>query len=58
MKIFKSSITKGQETQTYSPKPTIEEIPDDDEWKNQTINSIDDDMDLLISYINGNMSLH
>ena len=33
----------------------IEEIPDDDEWKNQTINSIDDDMDLLISYINGNM---
>ena len=40
--------------QTYSPKPTIEEIPDEDEWKNQTINSIDDDMDLLISYINGN----
>ena len=33
----------------------IEEIPDDDEWKNQTINSIDDDMDLLISYINGDM---
>ena len=33
----------------------IEEIPDDYEWKNQTINSIDDDMDLLISYINGNM---
>ena len=33
----------------------IEEIPDDNEWKNQTINSIDDDMDLLISYINGNM---
>ena len=33
----------------------IEEIPDDDEWKNQTINSIDDDMDLLISYINDNM---
>ena len=33
----------------------IEEIPDDDEWKNQTINSIDDDMDLLISYIDGNM---
>ena len=32
----------------------IEEIPDDNEWKNQTINSIDDDMDLLISYINGN----
>ena len=31
----------------------IEEIPDD-EWKNQTINSINDDMDLLISYINGN----
>ena len=31
----------------------IEEIPDDNEWKNQTINSIDDDMDLLISYING-----
>ena len=26
---------------------------DDDEWKNQTINSINDDMDLLISYING-----
>ena len=24
----------------------IEEIPDDDEWKNQTINSINDDMDL------------
>ena len=37
------------------PKPMIEEIPDDDEWKNQTINSIDDDMDLLISYIDGNM---
>ena len=33
----------------------IEEIPDDDEWKNQTINSIDDDMDLLIPYINGKM---
>ena len=33
----------------------IEEIPDDDEWKNQTINSINDDMDLLISYIDGNM---
>ena len=33
----------------------IEEIPDDDEWKNQSINSIDDDMDLLISYINGDM---
>ena len=33
----------------------IEEIPDNDEWKNQTINSIDDDMDLLISYINGDM---
>ena len=33
----------------------IEEIPDDDEWKNQTINSIDDDMDLLISYIDGDM---
>ena len=33
----------------------IEEIPDDDEWKNQTINSIDDDIDLLISYINGDM---
>ena len=32
----------------------IEEIPDD-EWKNQTINSINDDMDLLISYINGDM---
>ena len=31
----------------------IEEIPDDGEWKNQTINSINDDMDLLISYING-----
>ena len=54
MKIFKTSTTKGQETQTYSPK-TIEENTDDDEWKNQTINSIDDDMDLLISYINGNM---
>ena len=25
----------------------IEEIPDDDEWKNQTINSIDDDIDLF-----------
>ena len=37
------------------PKPTIEEIPDDNEWKNQTINSIDDDMDLLISYIDGDM---
>ena len=36
-------------------KPTIEEIPDDDEWKNQTINSINDDMDLLISYIDGDM---
>ena len=36
-------------------KPMIEEIPDDDERKNQTINYIDDDMDLLISYINGNM---
>ena len=33
----------------------IEKIPDDDEWKNQTINSIDDDLDLLISYIDGNM---
>ena len=33
----------------------IEEIPDDDEWKNQTINSINDDMDLLISYIDGDM---
>ena len=33
----------------------IEEIPDDNEWKNQTINSINDDMDLLISYINGDM---
>jgi hypothetical protein len=33
----------------------IEEIPDDNEWRNQTINSIDDDMDLLISYINGDM---
>ena len=30
-------------------------IPDDNEWKNQTINSINDDMDLLISYINGDM---
>ena len=55
MKIFKPSTTKGKEMQTYSPKPTIEEIPDDDEWKNQTINSIDDDMDLLISYIDGDM---
>ena len=35
------------------PKHMIEEIPDDNEWKNQTINSINDDMDLLISYING-----
>ena len=43
---------KGQE---MLPKPTIEEIPDDNEWKNQTINSIDDDMDLLISYIIGDM---
>ena len=33
----------------------IEEIPDDNEWKNQTINSINDDMDLLISYIDGDM---
>ena len=33
----------------------IEEIPDDNEWKNQTINSIDNDMDLLISYIDDNM---
>ena len=33
----------------------IEEIPDNDEWKNQSNNSIDDDMDLLISYIDGNM---
>ena len=33
----------------------IEEIPDDDEWKNQTINSINNDMDLLISYIDGDM---
>ena len=33
----------------------IEEIPDDNEWKNQTINSINVDMDLLIPYINGNM---
>ena len=33
----------------------IEEIPDDNEWKNQKINSIDDNMDLLISYIDGDM---
>ena len=33
----------------------IEEIPYDNEWKNQTINSIDDDIDLLISHINGDM---
>ena len=52
MKIFKSSTMKCK---LILPKPTIEEIPDDDEWKNQTINSIKDDMDLLISYINGNM---
>ena len=36
-------------------KLILPEIPDDDEWKNQTINSINDDMDLLISYINGKM---
>ena len=33
----------------------IEEIPDDDKWKNETINSINDDMDLLIFYNNGDM---
>ena len=36
---------KGQE---MLPKPTIEEIPDDNEQKNQTINSIGDDMDLFL----------
>jgi hypothetical protein len=37
------------------PKPSIEEIPDEDEWRNRTINPTDDDTDLLISYIMGDM---
>ena len=37
------------------PKPSIEEIPDEDEWRNKTINPTDDDTDLLISYIMGDM---
>ena len=49
---------KDKKYKLILPKPTIEEIPDDNEWKNQTINSINDDMDLLISYINGNRQEH
>ena len=37
------------------PKPSIEEIPDEDEWKNKTINPTDNDTDLLISYIMDDM---
>ena len=46
---------KERKCKLILPKPTIEEIPDDNEWKNQTINSINDDMDLLISYIDSDM---
>ena len=46
---------KDKKRKLILSKPIIEEIPDDNEWKNQTINSINDDIDLLISYINGDM---
>ena len=55
MKILNLPPQKDKKCKLILPKPMIEEIPDDDEWKNQTINSIDDDMDLLISYIIGDM---
>ena len=35
---------KNKKCELILPKPTIEEISDDYEWKNQTINSIDDDL--------------
>ena len=44
-----------QAIQQAIPKPSIEEIPDEDEWRNKTINPTDDDTDLLISYIMGDM---
>jgi len=32
-------------------KPSIEEVPDEEEWKNKTVNPSDNDEDPLISYI-------
>ena len=49
------NITRRKDTRKQEeplPKPSIEEILDEEDWKNNTVNPIDDNTDILISFIN------